>query len=386
MEYGNTKYPIILFPDGLEQAISSRPRVILEKPVQPSKPEKPKEPKEQEKVTPEGFNVGGLFFATAILVVALVMKAPPGAIGFIIISYILLTLFNSISSSNYTEKENNHRRDEFLKSLETYQVALMDYDREIKEYESEIRKHRIKIEEIWQEEKILSEPLWADQNMVLEHRRKEVRNYLLNEVRKASKLRKDDVSKKGVSERFFSHHLQSLFEDKIFVDLKLRGRTSEKNYKPDFVYFDKATNLHIDIEIDEPYTLLTREAIHWKDYSDPFYNSPDDFLKMEYDSFGNDEITHTDRDEEILENGWPVVRFSEEQVVRYPTKCCELIKEIIDVVELKRGFSRSFTTDLPIHDIWTYDKADELSKANYRESYLALIKQFPPELSFPEYR
>ena len=312
------------------------------------------------------------------------MKAPPGVVGFIILAYIVLTIYSLISNESYVQRQNKERKDNFLKSVEKYEDDLVSYDLELKKYESATSLYNTKMEQIRQREIKLSEPLWADPSKVLEHRKKELKNYLQSEVRRAFKLKKGDVVKRGVSELFFYRELQQWFAGKIFMDLRIKGRTSSKDYKPDLVYFDKATNLHIDIEIDEPYTLLTKEPIHWKDYSTPYYNTPDDFLDIKFDSFGNDEITHTNRDEEFLENGWPVVRFSEEQIVKHHTKCCELIQEIIEVIELRKTFNRSLSTELPIQEIWTYEQAKELSVKNYRESYLKLIGQISVE-SFPDY-
>jgi Protein of unknown function (DUF559) len=65
-------------------------------------------------------------------------------------------------------------------------------------------------------------------------------------------------------------------------------------------------NLHIDIEIDEPYVYETGQPTH--------------YLNGDKD---------TRRNAFFLERGWIVIRFSEEQVMKFGQGCCREVAQVI---------------------------------------------------------
>src|SRR6185295_4789674 len=112
-------------------------------------------------------------------------------------------------------------------------------------------------------------------------------------------------TRKGITEEYFLSILNDWFSEKIFTGYILEEDLSGNPYAPDFIFQDQGTNLHIDIEIDEPYTTEFREGIHCTD-DDGFDSARDDYFNA---------------------YGWIVIRFAEEQIVTQPFECCKRIAE-----------------------------------------------------------
>jgi very-short-patch-repair endonuclease len=155
-------------------------------------------------------------------------------------------------------------------------------------------------------------------------------------------------AKRGRSEGEFERYLRRYFSDKIHTGASLKNPKHSRGYEytADFAYIDPKTNLHIDIEIDEPYSYQSGQPIH---------------------------CLGTDEDRNLFFNSrlWIVIRFSEKQVVRSPDNCCRQIAEVIDYIlasdipdRLKR-----FETVQP-DPCWTYEEAGEMARENYRDRYL----------------
>lgn len=119
-----------------------------------------------------------------------------------------------------------------------------------------------------------------------------------------------------------------------------------KPYIMDFAYIDPKINLIINIEIDEPYTLDDKEIIH---------------------------IDDNKRNEYFLEKNFIIIRFAEEQVIKYPGDCCNLISEIISIFENFTLNSMKVDNQVKIVKKWDINEAKYLIKNNYREEYLKLL-------------
>jgi hypothetical protein len=119
-------------------------------------------------------------------------------------------------------------------------------------------------------------------------------------------------------------------------------------YNPDFAYIDKEINLFIDIEIDEPYISNNRKPIHYVGYFKD---------KIRNDFFNN--------------RGWIVIRFSEEQVVRYPHSCCKFIAQQIAEITRNSAITSQFaqTPDLQPQQQWTKKDAIEMATREERDDY-----------------
>jgi len=157
---------------------------------------------------------------------------------------------------------------------------------------------------------------------------------------------------KGKSEQYFYSCLQDVFPEKIFSDKVAEIFYSGNTYQPDLIYWDSDKKIAIDIEIDEPYELYTRKPIHCiKNGSEP------DAMRDKY----------------FLERlNWIVIRFTEEQVVKYPNDCIAVVSDVINkinevlpvLINLPSAFLRSR---------WNEEDAIKMSKCGFREAYLNLI-------------
>jgi hypothetical protein len=122
---------------------------------------------------------------------------------------------------------------------------------------------------------------------------------------------------------------------------------SRRGLALDFHLEHPATGLRVDIEIDEPYTAWRREPAHcigWDDERDAF----------------------------LVSNGWVVVRFAEEQVVRWPEACCRVVARAVfeltgDAGPLER---LAAAEDPPPVPRWDEAGARAMAAGNARRHYV----------------
>ena len=157
-------------------------------------------------------------------------------------------------------------------------------------------------------------------------------------------------ARRGASEAEFFEHLNHYFPGKVHVGKTLTIPGFDYPYTPDFAYIDPTSNLHIDIEIDEPYTQLRREY------------KPLHFLESS---------RAQRRDRFFLDKGWIVLRFSEEQVVRWPERCCKTISGAIAKIIAETSTLEQFRgiPDLKPMPRWTKAEAQHMKQIKYRQSY-----------------
>jgi hypothetical protein len=148
--------------------------------------------------------------------------------------------------------------------------------------------------------------------------------------------------KKGVSEKLFLKRLSARFKENIGTPYSIN---SDYDFTPDFTYYNEKLGFFIDIEIDEPYVGETGKPIH--------------FLYQD----GN-------RDSRFTSNGWIVVRFAEEQVVRFPYKCCDVIERIVTAMKSKTVPNMSIPAKLKQVQQWTKEEAQQMAIGRYRNTYL----------------
>lgn len=114
------------------------------------------------------------------------------------------------------------------------------------------------------------------------------------------------------------------------------------SYKPDIVVIDKISNLHLDIEIDEPYDYSNYEPIHYLEGGDDH------------------------RDYFFYSRNWVVIRFTEKQICTSPEDCYLLIKSVIDSIVNINTHKNSLTKEKR----WTKQEAFKMAKSKYRNTYL----------------
>lgn len=148
----------------------------------------------------------------------------------------------------------------------------------------------------------------------------------------------------GRSEVSFGHYLHQNFgREHIFTACRVRVGSSW--YYPDFIYSD-ATSLRIDLEIDEPYVWATGAPHH---------------------CLGQDEA----RNAFFLQRQWLVLRFTEEQVVRYPMACCQVLADLIFHVTGQHYPPRLYRERLAPQPQWDWAEAKRLAAVESRKSYEA---------------
>ncbi len=157
----------------------------------------------------------------------------------------------------------------------------------------------------------------------------------------------------GASERAFGQVLETFFPGRVKAQLRLPIPNWDGAYSTDFTISFPEIGIWIDVEIDEPYDYKTGNPTHC-----------------------SDDERDRNRNSFFLKNNWIVVRFSEEQVVRYPESCC---KEIALVIRRVTGIEKyvhdlADATSLAISPMWTSRQAKKMAKAKIRDRYLRLIK------------
>jgi len=158
----------------------------------------------------------------------------------------------------------------------------------------------------------------------------------------------DSNARQGVSERQFRSICQRYF-DKVIQAAEFEIPGNKYNYSADFLVFHGATGLGIDVEIDEPYALISKKPTHCQDL-----------------------IEDRRRNQFFLSGGWMVIRFTERQVVKAPESCCKLIAQAIAFVTGDRGCLEQLENfpDLLPEKGWTVKEAKRLARKNYRYYYL----------------
>jgi len=309
------KYPLIKIPNGL-----INPSLKNKKPEKPQKPTPPNKPKESGVISSLL-----TFFVAFFIMVFLSTNTGDSMVGFVAgVSIFLFIFFGRIYLKDQEKKEYVRKSKEYSKQLEDYQKKNIQYTKRLRDYK--INQAR------------LSEDKNFEQELFLE-RQLEYLKYA-NEP----EVNTDNIVE-GVSEPYFYEYLKDYFDSKIYPNLILPNRTGGRHFYPDFVYWDKEKNLLIDIEIDEPYIGKTGQPIHYS-------------------------ATDHQRNKKFIRNRWVVIRFTEKQIIKYPKRCCRVIKDVVAKVFGKNNINALDTSFLPKEKRWSKEKARNMANNEYRNSYL----------------
>jgi very-short-patch-repair endonuclease len=219
-----------------------------------------------------------------------------------------------------------------------YQRLLEIYQKELKDY-AELEKR------YWASVKATS----RRQRDKLVARNAEFAALLKEKVRQPSS-KAVKFLRKGISEESFWPLLNKYFNEVGWgVEFEIPG--SDKRFAADFVIVHPESYIHICVEIDEPYTYIEGTLT-------PCHTVNDEGDKR--------------RNRFFLEGGWVVVRFAEEQVVKYPESCCKAIAQLI--AELTGDFTilqqLRKAPLLPFVKQWTEKEAYRKARKKERHSYL----------------
>lgn len=177
-------------------------------------------------------------------------------------------------------------------------------------------------------------------------------------------------SKKGYSEGGFIAELKQNLAHLIYEgDLEIvEGVGIEHNldeyehlrsFQLDIVLYHKESGMFFDIEIDEPYTLEEGKPIHCYDFVEDYNENRDSILTE----------NHT----------WIVIRFSEEQVIRFPELCTKFILGNIARFTFDEKYYQfgQQISSFDLHEVlpisrWRGNDARRMADENFRERYLKI--------------
>ena len=203
----------------------------------------------------------------------------------------------------------------------------------------------------------------------------EKKRQILQKLKNTKSANINFKNKKGIIEPFFLEKLNFFFPNEIYTDMVIEHFKSWKTkdgahsagiqaynpyvneftdpYSPDFIFKSQKTGMHIDIEIDEPYSLKTKEIFH-----------------------AYDDLKDGRRNRYFLEKGWFIVRFAEEQIIKSPEACCFLISELIEKITGDDGYLDKFENHKEPIAVAKWEKNDtKMIEENYRENYLKNFAQ-----------
>jgi len=310
-------YPLVRISNELLRQFNKEIPFTIEEPKEPYKPYK------------EDSNIGGcLLVPVFFIIISLVAGVVPIGAIMVITGLLLIAIFFywikqvKESNINYYAKQNE------------YSIKYSNFCKE---------------KEIWNQQKRDSRTPEKTRQYRLE--------LILASLEISKKPNQRSTNQRGLSEDYFENYLNKWFERRIFKGYSFITPEEYQPYQPDFIYQDNY-NLHIDIEIDEPYIYRSKIPIHYIDNIDDFKR--DDFF--------------------LNQKGWIVIRFAEEQVVKYPNECCKVIAKAIYDLTNNDSFLNALSGYGELQKInnWTIPEANEMANNNYRNSYLSDIPQLFP--------
>ena len=310
-----SQYPIILIPPSIQEVKSAQPSVptfIEPLPQQPGR--KP------EKVNATVIAVEATAATVPSVAIASQGGTVPGLLLFLVAAgAIAAQLWQQITT--YPQRKREHDR-----QIASYPKKLEAYNRKKRQHEEKVKAAR-------------------SPERVTEFRYKLLLDVLSQTVPNNGT---NSRAKPGWSEAEFGNRLRRSFPGKIHTGLTLNIPGYDHPYTPDFAYINQLLSLYIDIEIDEPYVYKTGEPTH--------------FVESRKDAQRNDFF---------LGRGWVVIRFSEEQVVRWPKSCCKQVAEVIAQTLGNNALLNQFTNVPDLQSIrqWTEESARQMAVSGYRDKY-----------------
>jgi hypothetical protein len=361
-------YPVVKIPSKLDEISRLHPPTP-QKPAAPILPQRianlPEPPQEVEIKEPTSTNEGvgcfGFILAACVMIFFIQIAGETYNGGIMMVAIILGLI--GLWGVNGTSKENQKSYEKYIEEKKEYpnriklakekfileqqhyeeQIALMEknyYDQlELyKSYEYPLFLENLKVYE--QESRLIK-----DEDYIKEFRKTKRKDFFRTSLKPHLEMSSTNA-KKGVSENYFLTFLADTFGSKILCGYSL-SIDPTLSFVPDFTIFDKELGYHIDIEIDEPYIGKNGKPIH--------------FLESNYDKW---------RDFYFMNSNWVVIRFAEEQIIRYPEICCDFIANVINEICQSLSYIESKNLNLPKVKRWTKEEAHEMAFNRYRNTYL----------------
>lgn len=342
-------YPIVLIPDEFFDFLKNDLKEdVVANEIHLSKPyrkylEKPVEPLEyitQVRKTTKVSKVNGclLFIipVASIGLASIVSNSFSEGVGLALLFIIVQLIFTYWSGESLIKFEDETESIRISKSSDEVYKLKGDHNKAMKKYFDNKKAYEVEYKS----------KLEVYEKMILQNKQKvKIKLYkkLLSPLVNAS--RGKPSIKRGVAELKFLEKLDSVLKGLIFIDMvpKFNNNHNDNTYNPDFTLICKTTNLHIDIEIDEPYTLKEKTPIHYLDNLDD------------------------DRNNFFLKNNWCIIRFSERQIIQQTAACIETIKSVYENLLDMKSF---YSTNLTLDKRWSYEESFIMQNNRVREKYL----------------
>ncbi len=308
-----TSYPIVLYPHALTVAWSQRPPIPGFHGLEPSPPAHPRD-----------VNWKIVLAEMAITSLAAIIFGPLGFGLFLVVTITHLLI----------------QQDAYRRRRRRFQVQVERYEKELKIYLTKEANHRIYCEATQDPQSIAQY-----QYQLVLAALKTTEGY---DIEIGYDIQDSGVRREG-AEEFLEPYLNKYFAGRILTKAALSHSGCQDLYVPKFAYVDPLSGLHINIEIDEPYSFQTQQPVHYLG-----------------------DAKDGDRNDFFLEKGWLVIRFTEEQVIRYPQSCCKAIGREIHKITAQTGLMERFgrVADLEATPQWTWAEAEDIARKNYRFTYL----------------
>jgi hypothetical protein len=243
--------------------------------------------------------------------------------------FALLLAFITYKSFQILPELNNYNVEKINKKTEEYEKELIEFKQKIETIRENVRSDYIEKElilaKIAEENKSIVEP-----KILLDKLKPEVFT-----------IKKNNNDSRGRSEIFFLTKLYDVFKTQVQVDVI--PDIGKNPFQPDIVLICNETGYHIDIEIDEPYSVDNGKPIH------------------------HDRSNDEERNRFFLDLNWAVIRFSEKQIIENKDECIELIQNVLFAIRNKKS---TFQNNVPRSKKWSYEEALIMSNSNYRNNYL----------------
>lgn len=340
-------YPLVYIPNHIKKLVSDTDFYNVEDNIvknkyglsnyysKPSAPIKPKEPENYKFVEHEetkykdGF--GSTLFVVIILVFETIYSLSLGTSLFII-SLIFLIIASLILKTKCYAQKTSRRVElnvpEKQVAKENYKIKKAEYEKNMTNYNSEMNKYNLHVNEFQERLKPKKEEYIYEK-------------YLQEIKSKLTFSRSNDVIKKGKSEdRFLEYLLAAFRPDDLKINIAVN--TYKSAFYPDFLFVSKDKDFCIDIEIDERYDYETKKPIH-------FISSDDE------------------RNNFFLDKNCFIIRFTEEQIIEQPDKCCLFIQEIVNAIAKPHLYD--LNTYIQKVKPWSYEEAYLQAKSNIRNNY-----------------
>lgn len=306
-------YPIILIPTSIQRAKNAEPNTPRFTAIEPKKVSSPPQP--YETTTLITYATIGFMLSVIFLFINLGLGAISAFLSISTIAFLAWSM-----QKTFPERKRKH--DDYVRR----------YPKELQIYRQSKQRHQEEVKKVLSPENVAN---YRRQQLLLTLKQTEPNDG------------KNSKAQEGFSEAKFYNYLKQYFKSNVQRGLTLKIPNFDFPYSPDFAYIDQSTNLYIDIEIDEPYAYQSNKLTHF---------------------VGKDDR----RNKFFIDKGWLVIRFCEEQVVRYPHSCCKAIAQLISDV-LGNSLEISQFIDVPdLHPVkqWTESEAANMADKNYRQTYL----------------